>query len=64
MNASAETENRVCCLQQQKSNNIDLSESWMIGDGENDIEAGKNAGCKVCAVGDVETTMYLDIIVY
>ena len=27
--------------------NIDLSESWMIGDGENDIEAGKNAGCKV-----------------
>ena len=34
--------------------NIDLSESWMIGDGENDIEAGKNAGCKVCAVGDVE----------
>lgn len=34
--------------------NIDLSESWMIGDGENDIEAGKNAGCKVCAVGDAE----------
>lgn len=34
--------------------NIDLRESWMIGDGENDIEAGKNAGCKVCAVGDVE----------
>ena len=34
--------------------NIDLSESWMIGDGENDIEAGKNAGCKLCAVGDVE----------
>ena len=34
--------------------NIDLSETWMIGDGENDIEAGKNAGCKVCAVGDVE----------
>lgn len=26
--------------------NIDLSQSWMIGDGENDVLAGKNAGCK------------------
>ena len=26
--------------------NIDLSESWMIGDGENDIKAGEAAGCK------------------
>lgn len=25
--------------------NIDFSKSYMIGDGENDIEAGKNAGC-------------------
>lgn len=33
--------------------NIDLTESWMIGDGENDIEAGKNAGCKVCAIGNL-----------
>lgn len=34
--------------------NIDLRESWMIGDGENDIEAGKNAGCNVCVVGNAE----------
>lgn len=34
--------------------NIDLRESWMIGDGENDIEAGKNAGCNVCVVGNTE----------
>ena len=34
--------------------NIDLRESWMTGDGENDIEAGRNAGCKVCSVGNVE----------
>ena len=34
--------------------NIELSESWMVGDGESDIEAGKNAGCHVCAVGDAE----------
>ena len=26
--------------------NIDLSKSWMIGDSENDIKAGKAAGCK------------------
>lgn len=33
-------------LKAAKDFNIDLSESWMIGDGENDIFAGKNAGCK------------------
>lgn len=32
--------------------NIDLSKSWMIGDGENDILAGKRAGCKTCLIGD------------
>lgn len=26
--------------------NIDFSKSWMVGDGENDIKAGINAGCK------------------
>lgn len=26
--------------------NIDLSKSWMIGDDENDVLAGQNAGCK------------------
>lgn len=31
--------------------NIDLSQSWMIGDGENDILAGKNAGCKTALIG-------------
>jgi len=33
--------------------NIDLCDSWMIGDGRNDMEAGQNAGCKVCALGEV-----------
>lgn len=32
--------------------NIDLSESWMIGDGENDIKAGQNAGCKTALIGE------------
>ncbi len=32
--------------------NIDLAQSWMIGDGENDIIAGKNAGCKTALIDD------------
>lgn len=28
--------------------NIDLNSSWMVGDSETDITAGKNAGCKTC----------------
>ena len=33
-------------LQAAKDFNIDLSDSYMIGDSENDVKAGKNAGCK------------------
>ena len=32
--------------------NIDLSQSWMIGDSKNDIMAGKNAGCKTALIGN------------
>lgn len=32
--------------------NIDLSQSWMIGDGEHDILCGKNAGCKTAFIGE------------
>lgn len=32
--------------------NIDLSRSWMIGDGEIDIKAGINAGCKTALIGE------------
>jgi len=35
----------------EKDFNIDLSQSWMVGDGENDIGAGKNAGCKTALIG-------------
>lgn len=31
--------------------NIDLGSSWMIGDGKNDVEAGRNAGCKTIYIG-------------
>ena len=31
--------------------NIDLSQSWMVGDGKNDVLAGKNAGCRTALIG-------------
>lgn len=31
--------------------NIDLSNSWMIGDGKNDVQAGNNAGCHTALIG-------------
>lgn len=34
-----------------KDFNIDLSQSWMIGDGENDVLCGKNGGCKTAIIG-------------
>lgn len=38
-------------LQAAEDLNIDLANSWMVGDGENDIEAGKAAGCKTVLLG-------------
>ena len=32
--------------------NIDLSSSWIAGDGENDITAGKSAGCRTALIGE------------
>lgn len=31
--------------------NIDLENSWMVGDGKSDVLAGKNAGCKTAFIG-------------
>lgn len=38
-------------FQAAKDFHIDLSQSWMIGDGENDIKAGIAAGCKTVLIG-------------
>ena len=38
-------------LQAAEDFNIDLSKSWMIGDGENDVKAGKAAGCMTAFLG-------------
>lgn len=32
--------------------NIDLNESWVVGDSKNDILAGQNAGCKTVLIGE------------
>lgn len=32
--------------------NIDLSESWMVGDDKRDIQSGCNAGCRTAYIGD------------
>lgn len=32
--------------------NIDLEQSWMVGDGENDIKAGQKAGCRTALIGN------------
>ena len=28
-----------------------MSQSWMVGDGQNDIQAGKEAGCRTALIG-------------
>lgn len=38
-------------LQAQEKYNIDLAQSWMVGDTQTDMLAGKRAGCKVAMVG-------------
>jgi len=39
-------------LQAAKDFNIDLDNSWMVGDSDNDIIAGKNAGCKTALISN------------
>ena len=39
-------------LQAALDYNIDLKKSWMIGDGDNDVKAGKAAGCKTVKIGE------------
>jgi D-glycero-D-manno-heptose 1,7-bisphosphate phosphatase len=38
-------------LKAAKDKNIDLSHSWMIGDGLTDVKTGKTAGCKTILLG-------------
>jgi D-glycero-D-manno-heptose 1,7-bisphosphate phosphatase len=43
-------------LEAGRTHDIDLSASWMIGDSDKDVEAGRNAGCKTARlVTSIET---------
>jgi len=46
-------------LKASKEMNIDLSRSWMIGDGTTDIIAGHNAGCKTILITNNVQTGHL-----
>lgn len=48
-------------LRAAKDFNIDLSQSWMVGDGKNDILAGKNAGCRTALIGDNDFGQDLEV---
>lgn len=48
-------------LEAAKDFNIDLSQSWMIGDSENDVLAGKNAGCKTALIGEKDYGQNLQV---
>ena len=37
--------------------NIDLTKSWMVGDSDSDIMAGKNAGCSTVLIGESDENM-------
>lgn len=43
--------------------NIDLSQSWMVGDDERDIKAGLQAGCKTVLISGAETDFGQDYCV-
>lgn len=38
-------------IKASKDFDIDLSQSWMVGDGKDDIKAGQNAGCHTALIG-------------
>jgi D-glycero-D-manno-heptose 1,7-bisphosphate phosphatase len=41
-------------LEATKDLNIDLPQSWMIGDGLTDVQAGKSAGCRTILLGKMK----------
>jgi D-glycero-D-manno-heptose 1,7-bisphosphate phosphatase len=49
-------------LQASADFNIDLEKSWMVGDGENDVKAGQNAGCKTVFVRREDKVVDADVI--
>ncbi|KNF07932.1 histidinol-phosphate phosphatase family protein [Gottschalkia purinilytica] len=51
--ASCRKPNPGMLIELKDKYNIDMSESWMIGDMETDIQAGKEVKCKTAKIGKV-----------
>lgn len=49
-------------LQAAKEHGIDLPNSWMIGDGINDVIAGHEAGCKTILIVNLLESGYLTLL--
>ena len=45
-------------IQAVEDHDINLSESWMIGDGINDILAGNATGCKTILIGRMKCDLW------
>jgi D-glycero-D-manno-heptose 1,7-bisphosphate phosphatase len=43
-----------------KKHNLDLAGSWMVGDSETDVEAGRRAGCRTILVADKDGRVKAD----
>ena len=47
-------------LEAARRHDIDVAESWMIGDQERDVEAGKSAGCRTVLVSEEDARSQAD----
>ncbi len=48
-------------LQAAKQHDIDLEASWMVGDRETDVEAGRRAGCRTVLVSPLVSETQADV---
>ena len=49
-------------LQAVQDHDINLKQSWVIGDGINDVEAGRAAGCKTVFLANIKESKYLRLM--
>lgn len=64
INCSCRKPNPGLILQAAEKYNIDLSQSYMIGDNISDVDTGLNAGCQSILLSKNDNKMKKDIIVY
>jgi phosphoglycolate phosphatase-like HAD superfamily hydrolase len=41
---------------------VDLSRSWMVGDTESDVAAGRAAGCRTALIGSTSAAVGADLV--